>query len=148
MQDTDALAISQKLANLDKPSLNQAATALATTNAQQANKIQQFEDWMNRNVAKHIGRGGRLGITVVAGAAVGAAYGTFSGPWPLVGAAAAAAASGAVALMAEKPDVIDGALAFTAGAAAGAVAIETAKGTSDFLAKREQQKGQTPSKAA
>ena len=141
MTPTDTLAITQQFQGLDKPVLQQTATALATQNAQQASQLSQVGEWIKRNVPTHVGRGPRLGITVAAGTAVGVAYGTLPHPWALVASASVAAAAGVAALMADKPDWIDAALAVTAGTAAGAAAIAAAKGRSEFMAKREAAKG-------
>jgi hypothetical protein len=155
MNATDTLAISQRLQGLEKPALHQAATALATQNADlatqnatQTSKIQQFERWFNENVPKHIGRRWRLAISVTTGGAVGVAYGALPHPWALVASAATAAASGVVAVMAENPDYIDAALAVTSGASATALGIELAKSTSEFMAKRAAAKTNTAVAAA
>ena len=144
---TDTLAISHQLQGLDKSTLSQTATALATQNAQQTNQIQQLGAWIKSNVPEHFGRGPRLGLAVHTGLMVGVAYGALPQPWALVASAATAAASGVAALMANKPDWVDAALAVTAGASAGAVAIEAARGTSEFMAKRAAAKASAASSA-
>jgi hypothetical protein len=105
-------------------------------------------------VPVHVNRGFCLGITVGTGALVGTAYGLFPHPWSLVGSAALAAFSGAIAAMTykDRPDACNAALAVTAGAAAGASAIEAAKNTSELMAKRAAAKaaiaGATPAPTA
>ena len=141
---TDAMALSQTMAQLPKGDLAQLGAQLAVRGQQQEAEIVGFGNWCTKNLPKVVTKGAQVAISTAAGAGAGVSTALQSRTAGLVVNAVAGALGGAAALTSDNPEVQASGMAVLQGIAAYNAGAEMHDITQRWAADRDATKAAEP----